>query len=123
MGKSLQLNQTLCWLSIDRNQIGPDGFLELARAFQMNTTLQHMQLPISDLTDSMIAVARSPLDRNRLLLVLNEIEQALERNAQLETNGPTQRQLAMKAIHLLNNVRYFFNSNNNTHFYKISLEL
>ena len=108
LGKSLQLNQSIQHLSLDRNQIGPDGFVELARALRLNSTLLHLQMPSSDLADSMLAFARSPVERVRLMLVWAEIEQALDRNREMDVIGPTQRQWTMRTMHSLNKVRIEF---------------
>lgn len=90
---------------MDRNQIGPDGFIELARALRLNSTILHLQMPSSDLTDSMMAFARLPMERSRMILVWAEIEQALDRNQEMGMVGPTQTQLAMRTMHTLNNVK------------------
>uniref|UniRef100_A0A915LKP2 Uncharacterized protein n=1 Tax=Meloidogyne javanica TaxID=6303 RepID=A0A915LKP2_MELJA len=103
LGKSLQLNQSLRQLSLDRNQIGIDGFYELARALRLNNTLLALDLPTSDLSDSMTLLARIPIERARLMAIIAEIEEALKRNVDFSvTNGPTNAQLAMKAMHSLN---------------------
>uniref|UniRef100_A0A915MQ75 Uncharacterized protein n=1 Tax=Meloidogyne javanica TaxID=6303 RepID=A0A915MQ75_MELJA len=103
LGKSLQLNQSLRQLSLDRNQIGIDGFYELARALRLNNTLLALDLPTSDLSDSMTLLARIPIERARLMAIIAEIEEALKRNVDFSvTNGPTNGQLAMKAMHSLN---------------------
>ncbi|KAF7635023.1 hypothetical protein Mgra_00005621 [Meloidogyne graminicola] len=101
LGKSLQLNQSLRQLSIDRNQIGIEGFYELARALRLNNTLLALDLPACDLTDSMILLARIPIERARLMAIIAEIEESLKRNAEF-SNGLTNKQLAMKAMHSLN---------------------
>uniref|UniRef100_A0A915M698 Uncharacterized protein n=1 Tax=Meloidogyne javanica TaxID=6303 RepID=A0A915M698_MELJA len=103
LSKSLQLNQSLRQLSLDRNQIGIDGFYELARALRLNNTLLALDLPTSDLSDSMTLLARIPIERARLMAIIAEIEEALKRNVDFSvTNGPTNGQLAMKAMHSLN---------------------
>uniref|UniRef100_A0A1I8BYH0 Carm_PH domain-containing protein n=1 Tax=Meloidogyne hapla TaxID=6305 RepID=A0A1I8BYH0_MELHA len=103
LGKSLQLNQSLRQLSLDRNQIGIEGFYELARALRLNNTLLSLDLPTSDLSDSMALLARIPIERARLMAIIAEIEEALKRNVDLSTiSGPTNGQLAMRTMHSLN---------------------
>jgi hypothetical protein len=108
LSKSLQLNQSLRQLSLDRNQIGIDGFYELARALRLNNTLLALDLPTSDLSDSMILLARIPIEKARLMAIITEIEEALKRNVDLSTiNGPTNGQLSMRTMHSLNIVKNF----------------
>jgi len=75
----------------------------LARALRLNNTLLALDLPTSDLSDSMTLLARIPIERARLMAIIAEIEEALKRNVDFSvTNGPTNGQLAMKAMHSLN---------------------
>lgn len=75
LSKALQMNTSIRVLALDRNQIGPDGFSELAHALRVNYTLISIPYPTLDIADSL-----TRLDRSKLLVAVGEIERSLSRN-------------------------------------------
>ncbi|XP_060779937.1 capping protein, Arp2/3 and myosin-I linker protein 2 isoform X3 [Neoarius graeffei] len=52
LAKALMINTKLKTLVWDRNNVTATGFMDVANALERNTTLQHMSLPMSDMTQS-----------------------------------------------------------------------
>lgn len=52
LAKALIINTKLKTLVWDRNNVTATGFMDVANALERNTTLQHMSIPMSDMTQS-----------------------------------------------------------------------
>ncbi|KAI5620981.1 F-actin-uncapping protein RLTPR, partial [Silurus asotus] len=52
LAKALIINTKLKTLVWDRNNVTASGFMDVANALERNTTLQHMSIPMSDMTQS-----------------------------------------------------------------------
>ncbi|XP_005454302.3 capping protein, Arp2/3 and myosin-I linker protein 2 [Oreochromis niloticus] len=87
LSKALMSNTSLRTLTWDRNSVTARGFQDVADALERNFTLQHMSLPLADITPSY----RSNPDRTKE--ALHKIQQHLDRNNQRQSDSIELRQV------------------------------
>ncbi|CAD5208828.1 unnamed protein product [Bursaphelenchus xylophilus] len=106
LSKALQMNTSLKVIAFDRNQIGLDGFQEIAYGLRLNHSVTSIPFPSID-----IAEALTRPERAKVLSTVAEIEVALERNRK----SPKLFELhSQKILNDLNNHCDKYEVNNNT---------
>uniref|UniRef100_A0A4W5QML3 Capping protein regulator and myosin 1 linker 2 n=1 Tax=Hucho hucho TaxID=62062 RepID=A0A4W5QML3_9TELE len=84
LAKALLINTKLRTLVWDRNNVTARGFLDVANALERNFTLQHISIPINDITHG---YRNSPEKTEE---ALQKIQACLIRNSQRKSGGPDQ---------------------------------
>nr|XP_046250721.1 capping protein, Arp2/3 and myosin-I linker protein 2 isoform X2 [Scatophagus argus] len=87
LAKALMSNTRLRSLTWDRNNVTARGFQDVADALERNFTLQHVSLPLADITQSY----RSNPDRTKE--ALHKIQQCLDRNNQQRSDRGERQQV------------------------------
>uniref|UniRef100_A0A673X9E1 Capping protein regulator and myosin 1 linker 2 n=1 Tax=Salmo trutta TaxID=8032 RepID=A0A673X9E1_SALTR len=84
LAKALLINTKLRTLVWDRNNVTARGFLDVANALERNFTLQHISIPMNDVTQG---YRNSPEKTEE---ALQKIQSCLIRNSQRKSAGPDQ---------------------------------
>ncbi|XP_041693316.1 capping protein, Arp2/3 and myosin-I linker protein 2 [Coregonus clupeaformis] len=84
LAKALLINTKLRTLVWDRNNVTAKGFLDVANALERNFTLQHISIPMNDVTHG---YRNSPEKTEE---ALQKIQACLIRNSQRQSGGPDQ---------------------------------
>lgn len=75
LAKALQINTSLETVLIDKNQITGDGYVDIAHSLILNSTLISLPFPVIDVAESL-----NRTDRGKTLAALTEIEACIEKN-------------------------------------------
>ncbi|CAD5206165.1 unnamed protein product [Bursaphelenchus okinawaensis] len=106
LSKALQMNTSLKVVAFDRNQIGLDGFQEIAYGLKLNHSVTSIPFPSIDISEAL-----NRPERAKVLSTVAEIEVALERNRK----NPKLFELhSQKILNDLNNHCDKYEVNNNT---------
>ncbi|KAK3085253.1 hypothetical protein FSP39_000718 [Pinctada imbricata] len=78
LSKALQINNKLRSILWDRNNVGPQGFEDVANALKKNFTVKKMPSPLTDI--GKVLEERKDNTKERTEAAIKEIESALQRN-------------------------------------------